>query len=94
MVTRDMNGDRTFAGFGDRRPSNAFADCQHRLSDVEDAAKALLQPGSWLVQGTLGLAYPGSFESHICLAKWAKEAGAVRFLDINWRPVFWELAAE
>eukprot|EP00903_Cladosiphon_okamuranus_P016539 g15257.t1 len=92
MVTRALDGDRTFAGFGGGKASDCFADCQHRLSEMEDVAKGLLRPGSWVVQGTLGLAYPGSFESHMCLAEWAKEAGAVRYLDINWRPVFWELA--
>ncbi|CAN0245116.1 unnamed protein product, partial [Ectocarpus sp. 8 AP-2014] len=94
MVTRGMDGDRTFAGFGGGKASDSFADCEHRLSESEEMAKGLLEPGSWLVQGTLGLAYPGSCESHVCLAEWAKEAGAVRYLDINWRPVFWELAGE
>eukprot|EP00752_Nemacystus_decipiens_P001565 g1528.t1 len=94
MVTRDLDGDRTFAGFGGGTASDSFADCQHRLREVEDVVRGRLQPGSWVVQGTLGLAYPGSFESHVCLAEWAKEAGAVRYLDINWRPVFWELAGE
>lgn len=37
---------------------------------MEEVAKDLLRPGSWVVQGTLGLAYPGSFESHVCLAEW------------------------
>ncbi len=37
---------------------------------MEDVTKGLLRPGSWVVQGTLGLAYPGSFESHVCLAEW------------------------
>lgn len=41
-----------------------------RLSRTEEAARGLFQPGSWLVQGTLGLAYPGSYESHVLLAKW------------------------
>lgn len=41
-----------------------------RLSESEEMAKGLLEPGSWLVQGTLGLAYPGSYESHVCLAEW------------------------
>ncbi|CAM9377376.1 unnamed protein product [Ectocarpus sp. 12 AP-2014] len=94
MVTRGEDGDRTFAGFGGGKASDSFADCEHRLSESEEMAKGLLEPGSWLVQGTLGLAYPGSYESHVCLAEWAKEAGAVRYLDINWRPVFWELAGE
>ena len=31
MVTRDMEGDRTFAGFGGGKPSDSFADCRHRL---------------------------------------------------------------
>ncbi|CAM9292121.1 unnamed protein product [Pylaiella littoralis] len=93
MVTRDVDGDRTFAGFGGGKASDSFADCQHRLREMEDAAKGKLKPGAWVVQGTLGLAYTDSFESHVRLAEWAKEAGAVRYLDINWRPVFWELAA-
>lgn len=42
----------------------------NRLREMEDVARGLLRPGSWVVQGTLGLAYPGSFESHVCLADW------------------------
>lgn len=41
-----------------------------RLRDMEEAVRSLLGPGSWVVQGTLGLAYPASFESHVQLAEW------------------------
>lgn len=41
-----------------------------RLLENKNDAMRLLRPGSWLVQGTLGLAYPGSMESHVCLAEW------------------------
>lgn len=30
MVTRGMDGDRTFAGFGGGKASDSFADCEHR----------------------------------------------------------------
>lgn len=52
-----------------------------RLSESEGVARGLLEPGSWLVQGTLGLAYPGSYESHVCLAEWYAENTSVLFLS-------------
>lgn len=42
-----------------------------RVTGDKDAVTSYLGvPGSWLVQGTLGLAYPASFESHVNLAQW------------------------
>ena len=41
-----------------------------RLIDAKDEVMRFLGKGTWLVQGTLGLAYPDSMESHVCLAEW------------------------
>lgn len=39
MVTRAMDGDRTFAGFGGGKASDSFADCQHRCQTVPASAR-------------------------------------------------------
>lgn len=54
-----------------------------RLLDKKDEAMRFLRPGSWLVQGTLGLAYPGSMESHVCLAEWCVPSGGMGY-SIIW----------
>ncbi|CAM9578875.1 unnamed protein product, partial [Discosporangium mesarthrocarpum] len=89
MVTRTRQGERSFAGFGGGVLSDCFADCCHSVATFRSDVRSRLKPGTWLVQGTLGLAYEGSYDSHVLMAEW-QDKGACRFLDINWRPVFWD----
>ncbi|CAM9493428.1 unnamed protein product, partial [Choristocarpus tenellus] len=70
MVTRTRLGERSFAGFGGGGLSDKFADCRHCVEQYRDDVMTRLRPGSWLVQGTLGLAYDSSFESHKLMAEW------------------------
>jgi fructokinase len=44
-----------------------------------------------VVTGTLGLAYPQTREAMEAAAAAAKEGGTRLLVDVNWRPVFWEV---
>ncbi len=45
MVTRALDGDRTFAGFGGGKASDSFADCQHRYFYLAEPPACL--PAAW-----------------------------------------------
>jgi fructokinase len=95
LVTRSLDGDRTFAGFGAAKTTD-YADC---FVDASKLPKDVIAAADVLVTGTLGLAYPGSAEAiqtAVSAAKSAspstdpnKEKCAV-IIDVNWRPVFWD----
>ncbi len=85
-VVRDIAGDRSFAGFGDLDTSE-FADT--RLQ-AEHLPEALFKTADYLVLGTLELAYPDSKESILKAVKLAKQYQLKLFIDINWRPMFWQ----
>ncbi|MEG3436533.1 carbohydrate kinase [Pannus brasiliensis CCIBt3594] len=85
-VTRSSGGERHFAGFGALATTD-FADTNLNAGDIPTS---LFENARFLVTGTLGLAYPnsrGAIERAVSLAR---EHGVKIFLDINWRPVFWE----
>lgn len=89
-VTRTLEGDRHFAGFG-TTDTTAFADAKLEASKLPET---LFQSAQFLVLGTLALAYPNSREAiHQALA-FAKTYGLQRLVDLNWRPVFWLHPAE
>jgi fructokinase len=98
MVTRDKQGDRTFAGFSDGLPSSSFADCKHDFLPQERSADAELlaeiEPVAWLVQGTLGMATPLSAATKQQLQAAVQQQKGVSLVDINWRPVFWPDCSE
>ncbi len=48
------------------------------------------QPGTVLVTGTLGLAYPATAATLRRAVSAARGQGATVLVDVNWRPVFWE----
>ncbi|MEL6442104.1 MAG: carbohydrate kinase [Cyanobacteria bacterium J06621_8] len=84
-VTSNEQGDRTFAGFGDRR-ADQFADAylQPQLLPTE-----LFLAAEYLVIGTLELAYPQSRAAVFKALDLAVEHHLKIILDVNWRPVFW-----
>lgn len=88
-VTRSLNGERHFAGFGDI-DSSKFADTQ--LS-AEQLPNSLLMNADFLVIGTLGLAYPKSRAAMAKAIHLIQQAKAKLFIDVNWRPVFWRNSA-
>lgn len=84
-VTRSLEGDRHFAGFGEMA-TTAFADTALQASEIPES---LFTTAQYLVLGTIPLAYPSSRQAvkqAIALAEYHQVA---IFLDINWRPVFW-----
>ncbi|MGK7932552.1 MAG: carbohydrate kinase [Microcystaceae cyanobacterium] len=85
-VTRSLTGERTFAGFGEISTTE-FADAQF---NADLLSSSLFKEAQYLVTGTLGLAYTGSFQGMMKAVELAKQHKVKIFLDINWRPVFWD----
>lgn len=85
FVTRTEDGDREFAGFPD--DTSNFADCSFDMAQIDGT---MLYAADFLVTGTLGLAYPETREALTQLKQFCMEIGLVRFVDVNWRPVFWK----
>ena len=84
-VLRSHSGDREFAGFGDFDTGD-FADTRLRVSQLPES---LFQNLSFLVSGTLELAYPQSRKAIEKAVELAKQNHVKVFVDVNWRPVFW-----
>ncbi|MDM9583947.1 MULTISPECIES: carbohydrate kinase [unclassified Nostoc] len=85
-VTRDLAGDRTFAGFG-QYDTAEFADTRLQAKQLSDS---LFQQADFLVLGTLELAYPESEEAINRALELAEHYDLKIVLDVNWRPVFWK----
>jgi len=85
-VTRDLAGDRTFAGFG-QHDTSEFADTRLQAKQLPHS---LFQEADFLVLGTLELAYPESEEAIHRALELAEHYDLKIVLDVNWRPVFWE----
>ncbi|WP_414568530.1 carbohydrate kinase family protein [Nostoc sp. CCY 9925] len=84
-VTRDLSGDRTFAGFG-QYDTSEFADTRLQAKQLPDS---LFQEADFLVLGTLELAYPESEQAVYRALELAEQYDLKIILDVNWRPVFW-----
>lgn len=89
-VTQDAQGDRTFAGFSESDPA-AFADA-HLFADALEAD--LFTGASFLVLGTLAMAYTDTRQSVERAVELAAAQGALVLVDVNWRPMFWPDPAE
>jgi fructokinase len=85
-VTRDLAGDRTFAGFGNYDTAE-FADTRLQAQQLPHL---LFQEADFLVLGTLELAYPESEKAIHRALELAEQYDLKILLDVNWRPVFWE----
>ena len=85
LVRRSPDGERQFQGFsGDQ--GLGFAD--HALEP------ASLPPARWLLIGTLPLAAPMSATALLSAVRQAQSQGTGIALDVNWRPTFWDPAAD
>ncbi|MBE9225362.1 carbohydrate kinase [Phormidium sp. LEGE 05292] len=84
-VLRSHSGDRQFAGFGNLDTGD-FADTRLNVSQLPET---LFQDVSFLVSGTLELAYPRSREAIEKAVQLAKQNNVKVLVDVNWRPVFW-----
>jgi fructokinase len=85
-VVRNEKGDRSFAGFGERKTTE-FADT---YLQSEQLPKDLFKTAKFLVLGTLELAYQPSQEAILTAVELAKNYNVKLFIDINWRPMFWQ----
>lgn len=85
LVQRDESGERKFVGFSAPDPGG-FADAQLAAEWVEQAD---FTGASYLVMGTLGLAYPMTAEAMEQARQQARQQGLKLVIDLNWRPVFW-----
>jgi fructokinase len=83
QVTRSIDGDRSFGGFGNIS-TDKFADTQ--LSEVPSK---LFIGADFLLLGTISLAYPTSAASTWKAVELATAQGVKILVDINWRPTFW-----
>ena len=84
-VLRSLEGDRSFAGFGDRQP-NEFADA---YLPAESLPTQLFLEAEFLVIGTLELAYLQTRSAVFRALELAEEYEVKVVLDVNWRPMFW-----
>ncbi|MFN6566247.1 carbohydrate kinase [Dendronalium sp. ChiSLP03b] len=84
-VTRDLAGDRTFAGFG-QYDTTEFADTRMQAKQLPNL---LFQEADFMVLGTLELAYPESEQAINRALELAEKYDLKIVLDVNWRPVFW-----
>jgi fructokinase len=83
QVTRSIDGDRSFGGFGNIS-TDRFADTQ--LSEIPSK---LFIGADFLLLGTIALAYPTSAASTWQAVELATAQGIKILVDINWRPTFW-----
>ncbi|NJL60917.1 MAG: carbohydrate kinase [Methylacidiphilales bacterium] len=85
-VVRSLNGDRSFAGFGEYETSE-FADT---FLEATKLPQSLFAAADFLVLGTLELAYPQSAAAVRHALNLAEKFDLKIILDVNWRPVFWQ----
>lgn len=93
LVRRDAQGERQFGGFaGDR--GEGFADQALDASGLSAALGPLLAAARWLLVGTIPLASPAAASALHLAIREAAAAGVSLALDVNWRPTFWDAAAD
>ena len=86
LVRRSGDGERQFQGFaGDQ--GDGFAD--QALQPV-----ALPSAVRWLLVGTIPLASSQSAQALLGAVDQARSHGIALALDVNWRPTFWDAAAD
>ena len=86
LVRRSGDGERQFQGFaGDQ--GDGFAD--QALQTV-----ALPSTARWLLVGTIPLASAQSAQALLDAVAQARSQGIALALDVNWRPTFWDPAAD
>lgn len=85
-VTRSLTGERYFAGFGNI-DTDQFADTKLFAKDLPES---LFINAKYVVIGTLELAYTDSKTAIYKSLELAKKHHVKIFVDINWRPVFWD----
>ncbi|MDX2213566.1 MAG: carbohydrate kinase [Oculatellaceae cyanobacterium bins.114] len=85
-VLRSEDGDRQFAGFGDRDTTD-FADTHLQATQLP---VNLFANADFLVLGTLELAYPDTRTAIERALELAEQHYVKVVVDVNWRPMFWQ----
>uniref|UniRef100_A0A6T7MSJ2 Carbohydrate kinase PfkB domain-containing protein n=1 Tax=Hanusia phi TaxID=3032 RepID=A0A6T7MSJ2_9CRYP len=86
FVTRNEQGDRKFEGFELGAVDN-YADCYLKESDLDGT---WFYASEYMVTGTLSLAYEETRKTLMTLKGFCEMLNIVRFVDVNWRPMFWK----
>ncbi len=103
LVRRDASGDRQFGGFagacagavgGAGEGAAGFADQALDASELSAALGPLLAAARWMLVGTIPLASPAAASALQLACRQAAAAGMALALDVNWRPTFWNSAAD
>ena len=108
LVHRDASGDRQFGGFAGASRVGAsrvgassggeagegFADQALDAGELSAALGPLLAAARWLLVGTIPLASPAAASALQLACREAAAAGVGLALDVNWRPTFWDPAAD
>ncbi|MCP9926574.1 carbohydrate kinase [Cyanobium sp. CH-040] len=99
LVRRDASGERQFGGFAGAdlaavRAGEGFADQALAAGELAAALGPLLAAARWLLVGTIPLASPAAAAALQLACRQAAAAGVPLALDVNWRPTFWDPAAD
>lgn len=99
LVRRDAQGERQFGGFAGAdlaavAAGEGFADQALDASGLSAALGPLLAAARWLLVGTIPLASPAAASALQLACRQAAAAGVPLALDVNWRPTFWDAAAD
>jgi fructokinase len=97
LVRRDAAGERAFEGFAGGAAAAGEAVFADQALDAEALSAALgplLAAARWLLVGTLPLASPAAASALQRACRQAAAAGVPLALDVNWRPTFWDPAAD
>ena len=86
LVRRSRGGERQFQGFA--------GDCGAGFADQALANVALPSDARWLLIGTIPLATPRSAGTLLDIVEQAHQRSVAIALDVNWRPTFWDTAAD
>jgi fructokinase len=93
LVRRDARGERQFGGFAGER-GLGFADQALDATGLSAALGPLLPGARWLLVGTIPLASPAAAGALELAVRQAAAAGVALAVDVNWRPTFWDPAAD
>ncbi|MCP9887024.1 carbohydrate kinase [Cyanobium sp. ATX 6A2] len=93
LVRRDAAGERQFGGFAGER-GTGFADQALDAPQLEAAIDGLTPSARWLLTGTIPLASPAAAAAQELALARAASAGVAVAVDVNWRPTFWNPAAD
>lgn len=97
LVRRDATGERSFGGFAEEAAGAGEAQFADQALDAERLSAALgplLAAARWLLVGTIPLASSAAASALRLACRQAAAAGVPLALDVNWRPTFWDAAAD